>query len=182
MDAWFGTRDLPRLLKTLRADYKKQLVGERLSTPPIMPISKLPKAAIARVRLRHPVDARQARLDTMELVMPPSHWRPTAHAVDSRAQDLTYYGLDLYKERKLAELVDRLSVGALIGFAALCGPTGFPMDALGDGRKLPATTSTCRCSTLLMTCCAPCAGASRKRNGPALGDIGTVPEIACERR
>ncbi len=34
VDAWFGTRDLPRLLKTLRADYKKELVGERLLTTP----------------------------------------------------------------------------------------------------------------------------------------------------
>lgn len=136
VDAWFGTRDLPRLLKTLRADYKKQLVGERLLTTPahyaylkIAEGCDRPCAfcAIPLMRGKH------VSTPMEELV---SHAQSLA-ANGSReliliAQDLTYYGLDLYKERKLAELVDRLSDVEGIDWIRLhyAFPTGFPMDVL----------------------------------------------------
>ncbi len=136
VDAWFGTRDLPRLLKTLRADYKKQLVGERLLTTPahyaylkIAEGCDRPCAfcAIPLMRGKHvstPIE---------DLV---THAQSLA-ANGSReliliAQDLTYYGLDIYKKRKLAELVDRLSDVEGIDWIRLhyAFPTGFPMDVL----------------------------------------------------
>ena len=136
VDAWFGTRDLPRLLKTLRADYKKQLVGERLLTTPahyaylkIAEGCDRPCAfcAIPLMRGKH------VSTPMEELV---SHAQSLA-ANGSReliliAQDLTYYGLDIYKERKLAELVDRLSDVEGIDWIRLhyAFPTGFPMDVL----------------------------------------------------
>ncbi|HBE11590.1 MAG TPA: 30S ribosomal protein S12 methylthiotransferase RimO, partial [Flavobacteriales bacterium] len=136
VDAWFGTRDLPRLLKTLRADYKKQLVGERLLTTPahyaylkIAEGCDRPCAfcAIPLMRGKH------VSTPMEDLV---THAQSLA-ANGSReliliAQDLTYYGLDLYKERKLAELVDRLSDVEGIDWIRLhyAFPTGFPMDVL----------------------------------------------------
>ncbi len=136
VDAWFGTRDLPRLLKTLRADYKKELVGERLLTTPahyaylkIAEGCDRPCAfcAIPLMRGKHvstPMEelVRQAEglaaQGVRELIL--------------IAQDLTFYGLDLYKERKLAELVRRLSDVEGIGWIRLhyAFPTGFPMDVL----------------------------------------------------
>jgi ribosomal protein S12 methylthiotransferase len=136
VDAWFGTRDLPRLLKTLRADYKKQLVGERLLTTPahyaylkIAEGCDRPCAfcAIPLMRGKH------VSTPMEDLV---THAQSLA-ANGSReliliAQDLTYYGLDIYKERKLAELVDRLSDVEGIDWIRLhyAFPTGFPMDVL----------------------------------------------------
>lgn len=136
VDAWFGTRDLPRLLKTLKADYKKELVGERLLTTPahyaylkIAEGCDRPCAfcAIPLMRGKHvstPMEelVRQAEglaaQGVRELIL--------------IAQDLTFYGLDLYKERKLAELVRRLSDVEGIGWIRLhyAFPTGFPMDVL----------------------------------------------------
>lgn len=136
VDAWFGTRDLPRLLKTLRADYKKQLVGERLLTTPahyaylkIAEGCDRPCAfcAIPLMRGKH------VSTPMEDLV---THVQSLA-ANGSReliliAQDLTYYGLDIYKKRKLAELVDRLSDVEGIDWIRLhyAFPTGFPMDVL----------------------------------------------------
>jgi ribosomal protein S12 methylthiotransferase len=136
VDAWFGTRELPRLLKTLKADYKKELVGERLLTTPahyaylkIAEGCDRPCAfcAIPLMRGKHvstPMEelVRQAEglaaQGVRELIL--------------IAQDLTFYGLDLYKERKLAELVRRLSDVEGIGWIRLhyAFPTGFPMDVL----------------------------------------------------
>lgn len=143
VDAWFGTRDLPRLLKTLRADYKKQLVGERLLTTPahyaylkIAEGCDRPCAfcAIPLMRGKH------VSTPMEDLV---THAQSLA-ANGSReliliAQDLTYYGLDLYKERKLAELVDRLSDVEGIDWIRLhyAFPTGFPMDVLDVMAKKP---------------------------------------------
>ncbi|MBO74546.1 MAG: 30S ribosomal protein S12 methylthiotransferase RimO [Flavobacteriales bacterium] len=143
VDAWFGTRDLPRLLKTLRADYKKQLVGERLLTTPahyaylkIAEGCDRPCAfcAIPLMRGKH------VSTPMEDLV---THAQSLA-ANGSReliliAQDLTYYGLDLYKKRKLAELVDRLSDVEGIDWIRLhyAFPTGFPMDVLDVMARKP---------------------------------------------
>ncbi len=141
VDAWFGTRDLPRLLKTLKADYKHELVGERLLTTPIhyayFKISegcdrKCSFCAIPLMRGKHvstPMEqlvqnARNlAAQGTKELIL--------------IAQDLTYYGLDLYKERNLAELVARLSDVEGIDWIRLhyAFPSGFPMEVLDVMRE-----------------------------------------------
>lgn len=136
VDAFFGTRELPRLLKTLKADYKKELIGERLiTTPNHYAYFKIAEGcdrpcsfcAIPLMRGKHvstPIEelvfnARQlAAQGVKELIL--------------IAQDLTYYGLDIYKERKLAELLDKLADVEGIDWIRLhyAFPTGFPMDVL----------------------------------------------------
>jgi ribosomal protein S12 methylthiotransferase len=136
VDAWFGTRDLPRLLKTLKADYKHELVGERLLTTPAhyayFKISegcdrKCSFCAIPLMRGKHvstPIEqlvtnaGNLARQGVKELIL--------------IAQDLTYYGLDINKKRNLDELVSRLSDVEGIDWIRLhyAFPSGFPMEVL----------------------------------------------------
>lgn len=136
VDAWFGTRDLSRLLKVFRADYKHELVGERIITNPshyaYLKISEgcdrpCSFCAIPLMRGKHisrpmeelVLEARNlAKNGTKELLL--------------IAQDSTYYGLDLYKKRNLAELLQRLSDVEGIEWIRLhyAFPAGFPMDAL----------------------------------------------------
>jgi ribosomal protein S12 methylthiotransferase len=136
VDAWFGTRDLPRLLKTLKADYKRELVGERLLTTPahyaylkIAEGCDRPCAfcAIPLMRGKHVSTPMEDLVKQAESL--------AANGVRELiliAQDLTYYGLDIYRERKLAELVRRLSDVDGIEWIRLhyAFPTGFPMDVL----------------------------------------------------
>ena len=136
VDAWFGTRDLPRLLKTLKADYKHELVGERLLTTPAhfayFKISEgcdrpcsfcaipLMRGGHVSIPMEQLVDQAKnlARNGTRELLL--------------IAQDSTYYGLDIYKDRKLAELMRRLSDVEGIEWIRLhyAFPSGFPLDVL----------------------------------------------------
>jgi len=136
VDAYFGTRELPKLLKTLNADYRKELVGERLlSTPQHYAYLKIAEGcdrpcafcAIPLMRGKHrstPIEdlVKQAQglaeQGVKELIL--------------IAQDLTYYGLDIYKERRLAELVRQLSDVKGIDWIRLhyAFPSGFPMDVL----------------------------------------------------
>ncbi|RFS16356.1 30S ribosomal protein S12 methylthiotransferase RimO [Emticicia sp. C21] len=136
VDAWFGTNELPRILKTLKADYKQELVGERLLTTPAhyayMKISEgcdrpCSFCAIPLMRGKHlskPIDQlvleakNLARKGTKELIL--------------LAQDLTYYGLDLYKKRELANLLDQLSDVEGIEWIRLqyAYPSGFPLEIL----------------------------------------------------
>ncbi|HEY0978694.1 MAG TPA: 30S ribosomal protein S12 methylthiotransferase RimO [Flavobacteriales bacterium] len=136
VDAWFGTRDLPRLLKTLKADYKHELVGERLLTTPAhyayFKISegcdrKCSFCAIPLMRGAHistPIEQLEqsardlAANGTRELIL--------------IAQDLTYYGLDIYRKRNLHELLARLSDVEGIDWIRLhyAFPSGFPMEIL----------------------------------------------------
>ncbi|MFZ8836682.1 MAG: 30S ribosomal protein S12 methylthiotransferase RimO [Flavobacteriales bacterium] len=136
VDAWFGTRDLPRLLKTLKADYKKELVGERLLTTPahyaylkIAEGCDRPCAfcAIPLMRGRHVSTPMEELVKQAEALVTNG-----TREIILIAQDLTYYGLDLYKKRKLAELVDRLSDVQGLDWIRLhyAFPTGFPMDVL----------------------------------------------------
>ncbi|OON68287.1 30S ribosomal protein S12 methylthiotransferase RimO [Hymenobacter sp. CRA2] len=136
VDAYFGTLELPQLLKTLNADYKHELVGERLlTTPKHYAYFKIAEGcnrpcsfcAIPLMRGKH-VDksmddlvteaTKLARMGTKELVL--------------IAQDLTYYGLEKYGERKLAELVRRLSDVNGIDWIRLqyAYPSQFPMEVL----------------------------------------------------
>jgi ribosomal protein S12 methylthiotransferase len=136
VDAWFGTRDLSRLLKVFKADYKHGLVGERILTNPshyaYLKISEgcdrpCSFCAIPLMRGKHisrPIEelvleARNlAKNGTKELLI--------------IAQDSTYYGLDLYKKRNLADLLKNLSDVEGIDWIRLhyAFPAGFPMDAL----------------------------------------------------
>ena len=136
VDAYFGTRELPKLLKTLNADYRKELVGERLlSTPQHYAYLKIAEGcdrpcafcAIPLMRGKHrstPIEELVKQAEGLaakgvkELIL--------------IAQDLTYYGLDLYKERRLAPLVDALSAVEGIDWIRLhyAFPSGFPMDVL----------------------------------------------------
>lgn len=136
VDAFFGTRDLPRLLKTLKADYKKELVGERiLTTPAHFAYLKIAEGcdrpcsfcAIPLMRGKHlstPIEElvkqseQLAAKGVKELIL--------------IAQDLTYYGLDIYKERKLATLLRELCKVEGIDWIRLhyAYPSGFPMDVL----------------------------------------------------
>lgn len=141
VDAFFGTRELPRLLKTLKADYKHELVGERLlTTPNHYSYFKIAEGcdrpcsfcAIPLMRGKHvsaPMDQlvnnakSLASQGVKELMM--------------IAQDLTYYGLDIYKKRNLAELVDKLADVNGIDWIRLhyAYPSGFPMDVLDVMRE-----------------------------------------------
>lgn len=136
VDAYFGTRELPKLLKTLNADYRKELVGERLlSTPQHYAYLKIAEGcdrpcafcAIPLMRGKH-------RSTPMEELVKQAEGL-AAQGVKELiliAQDLTYYGLDLYRERRLAELVQRLSDVQGIDWIRLhyAFPSGFPMDVL----------------------------------------------------
>ncbi|HQW87954.1 MAG TPA: 30S ribosomal protein S12 methylthiotransferase RimO [Flavobacteriales bacterium] len=143
VDAWFGTRDLPRLLKTLKADYKHELVGERLLTTPAhfayFKISegcdrKCSFCAIPLMRGRHvstPMEQLVAQAKGL-----------AAQGVKELmliAQDLTYYGLDLYGKRNLADLLARLSDVEGIDWIRLhyAFPSGFPMEVLDVMRERP---------------------------------------------
>lgn len=143
VDAWFGTRDLPRILKTLKADYKHELVGERiLTTPQHFAYLKISEGcdrpcsfcAIPLMRGKHvstPIEQlvqqskNLAKNGTKELIL--------------IAQDSTYYGLDLYGKRNLAELMEKLSEVDGIDWIRLhyAFPSGFPMDALDVMRINP---------------------------------------------
>jgi ribosomal protein S12 methylthiotransferase len=136
VDAFFGTRELPALLKKFKADYKHELVGERITTTSshyaYMKIAEgcdrpCSFCAIPLMRGKHvsrPIEElvleakNLAKNGTKELLL--------------IAQDLTYYGLDIYKKRNLSELLRNLSDVEGIEWIRLhyAYPTGFPMDVL----------------------------------------------------
>ncbi|HEY6162891.1 MAG TPA: 30S ribosomal protein S12 methylthiotransferase RimO [Bacteroidia bacterium] len=136
VDAYFGTRDLPRLLKTLKADYKHELVGERLLTTPhhyaYFKISEgcdrpCSFCAIPLMRGKHisiPMEQLVQQAQTLA--------KNGVKELMVIAQDSTYYGLDIYKERKLGELLQRLSDVNGIEWIRLhyAFPSGFPEDVL----------------------------------------------------
>jgi ribosomal protein S12 methylthiotransferase len=136
VDAYFGTRELPRLLKTLKADYKHELVGERLlTTPNHFAYFKISEGcdrpcsfcAIPLMRGKH----RSTPIEDL-VVQAKSLAAKGVKELMLIAQDSTYYGLDLYKERKLAELLRQLSDVEGIDWIRVhyAFPSGFPMDAL----------------------------------------------------
>ena len=136
VDEYFGTTDLPKLLQALGADYKHELIGERLTTTPrhyaFLKIAEgcdrpCSFCAIPLMRGKHKSKsiedlvteaAKLAKDGVKELIL--------------IAQDLTYYGLDLYKSRRLADLLRALSKVEGIEWIRLhyAFPTGFPEDVL----------------------------------------------------
>ncbi len=143
VDKYFGTSDLPLLLKALGADYKHELLGERLTTTPknyaYLKIAEgcdrpCSFCAIPLMRGKHvsqPIEKlvneaeKLAKNGVKELIL--------------IAQDLTYYGLDLYKKRNLAELLENLAKIEGIEWIRLhyAFPTGFPMDVLELMKREP---------------------------------------------
>lgn len=136
VDAWFGTRDLSRLLKTFKADYKHELVGERILTNP---------SHFAYLKISEGCD-RPCSFCAIPLMRGGHISRPMEELVKEAkglakagtkellliAQDSTYYGLDLYKKRNLADLLKNLSDVEGIDWIRLhyAFPSAFPMDAL----------------------------------------------------
>lgn len=141
VDSYFGTRDLPLLLKTLGADYKHELIGERMLTTPrhfaYMKISEgcdrpCSFCAIPLMRGKHiskPIEALVA--EAKELA------KKGTKEILLIAQDSTYYGLDIYKDRKLAALLENLSDVEGIEWIRLhyAFPSGFPLDVLDVMRE-----------------------------------------------
>lgn len=143
VDQYFGTHDLPNLLKALEADYKHELLGERVTTTPkhyaYLKIAEgcdrpCSFCAIPLMRGGHistPIEAivKEAGLlaenGVKELIL--------------IAQDLTYYGLDIYKKRALADLLEALVKVDGIEWIRLhyAFPTGFPLDVLEVMRREP---------------------------------------------
>ena len=136
VDAYFGTNELPRLLKTLKADYKHELVGERLiTTPAHFAYLKIAEGcdrpcsfcAIPLMRGGHVSKSiEQVVLEAKNLVR-----RGTKELI-LIAQDLTYYGLDLYRKRRLDDLLRALSDVEGLEWIRLqyAYPSGFPMEIL----------------------------------------------------
>lgn len=143
VDEYFGTTELPGLLKALGADYKHELIGERITTTPknyayfkIAEGCDRPCSfcAIPIMRGKH-------RSTPMEDLVTEAE-KLAAKGVKELiliAQDLTYYGLDLYKKRNLAELLQKLVEVEGIEWIRLhyAFPTGFPMDVLEVMRNEP---------------------------------------------
>ena len=143
VDQYFGTHDLPNLLKALEADYKHELVGERLTTTPkhyaYLKIAEgcdrpCSFCAIPLMRGGHkstPIEQLVTEAESLasngvkELIL--------------IAQDLTYYGLDLYKKRALADLLLALVKVEGIEWIRLhyAFPTGFPVDVLDVMKQEP---------------------------------------------
>ncbi len=134
VDGYFGTRELPRLLKTLKADYKHELVGERLlTTPHHYSYFKIAEGcdrpcsfcAIPLMRGKH------VSRTIEDLIKEAKHLAKNGtKELMLIAQDLTYYGLDIYKKRNLSELLKHLSDVDGIEWIRLhyAFPAGFPMD------------------------------------------------------
>jgi len=136
VDQYFGTSELPQLLAALEADYKHELLGERITTTPknfaYFKISEgcdrpCSFCAIPLMRGKHrstPIEDLVKQAESLasdgvkELIL--------------IAQDLTYYGLDIYKKRNLAELLQALVKVEGIEWIRMhyAFPTGFPLDVL----------------------------------------------------
>lgn len=141
VDAWFGTMELPRILKTFEADYKEELLGERLlSTPSHYAYVKISEGcnrtcsfcAIPLMRGKHVSKSIEVLVQEVEGLV-----KKGVKEFMLIAQELTYYGLDIYKERKLSELLDRLSDIPGVEWIRLhyAYPHKFPMDVLDVMRR-----------------------------------------------
>ena len=143
VDQYFGTTELPGLLKALGADYKHELIGERLTTTPknyaYLKIAEgcdrpCSFCAIPIMRGKHKSTPME------DLVIEAEKLAATGvKELILIAQDLTYYGLDLYKKRNLAALLEKLVAVSGIEWIRLhyAFPTGFPMDVLDLMKKEP---------------------------------------------
>ena len=136
VDSFFGTRELPALLKKFKADYKHELVGERITTT---------SSHYAYMKIAEGCD-RPCSFCAIPIMRGKHISRPIEELLTEAknlakngvkellliAQDSTYYGLDIYKKRNLAELLEQLSEVEGIEWIRLhyAYPTGFPLDVL----------------------------------------------------
>ena len=143
VDQYFGTTELPNLLKALGADYKHELIGERLLTTP---------KHFAYLKISEGCD-RPCSFCSIPLMRGKHQSRPVEELVQQAqnlakkgvqeliliGQDTTFYGLDLYNERKLASLLEALAQVEGIEWIRLhyAFPTGFPKDVLEVMRNQP---------------------------------------------
>ncbi|WGK65086.1 30S ribosomal protein S12 methylthiotransferase RimO [Croceiramulus getboli] len=143
VDQYFGTTELPALLKALEADYKHELIGERVTTTP---------KNYAYLKIAEGCD-RPCSFCAIPLMRGKHKSKPIEHLVTEAeklaakgvkeliliAQDLTYYGLDLYKKRELAALLRALVQVDGIEWIRLhyAFPTGFPMEVLEVMKEEP---------------------------------------------
>ncbi|MEM0999771.1 MAG: 30S ribosomal protein S12 methylthiotransferase RimO [Bacteroidota bacterium] len=141
VDAWFGTMELPSLLRKFNADYKKELIGERsITTDSHYAYLKIAEGcnrpcsfcAIPLMRGKH-------RSRSIEDLVKEAEWLVKRGVKELMliAQDLTFYGLDLYRERRLNELLQRLSDVEGLQWIRLhyAYPAGFPVDILPTMRE-----------------------------------------------
>ncbi len=143
VDAWFGTLELPLILKQFNADYKSELLGERLlSTPKHYAYMKISEGcnrtcafcAIPLMRGKHisrPID---------DLVKEAEHLVSIGvKEIMLIAQELTYYGLDIYKKRMLGDLMNRLADVKGLEWIRLhyAYPSKFPLEVLDVMRDRP---------------------------------------------
>jgi len=141
VDAWFGTMELPLMLKQFNADYKQELVGERLlSTPKHYAYLKISEGcnrtcsfcAIPLMRGQHVSKTiEEIIIEAKKLV------RMGVKEIMLIAQELTYYGLDIYKKRALSELLKHLSDVEGLHWIRLhyAYPHKFPLDVLDVMRE-----------------------------------------------
>lgn len=143
VDQYFGTTDLPLLLKALGADYRHELLGERMTTTPknyaYLKIAEgcdrpCSFCAIPIMRGKHVSQSIEKLVKEAEGLA-----KDGVKELILIAQDLTYYGLDLYKKRNLAELLENLIKVEGIEWIRLhyAFPTGFPMDVLDLMKREP---------------------------------------------
>lgn len=143
VDAWFGTMELPLILKKFDADYKAELIGERLlSTPSHYAYLKIAEGcnrtcsfcAIPLMRGGHvskPIE--ELVTEAQKLV------KSGVKEIMLIAQELTYYGLDLYKQRRLGDLMRALAGVEGLQWIRLhyAYPTKFPMEILDVMNEFP---------------------------------------------
>ena len=143
VDAYFGTMELPLLLKTLEADYKAELVGERLlATPSHYAYLKISEGcnrtcsfcAIPLMRGGHVSRSMESLVEEATLLVSKG-----VKEIMLIAQELTYYGLDLYKRRALPELLNRLADIKGLEWIRLhyAYPSKFPLEILDVIRDRP---------------------------------------------
>ncbi|HLD52182.1 MAG TPA: 30S ribosomal protein S12 methylthiotransferase RimO [Sediminibacterium sp.] len=136
VDAWFGTLELPLILKQFEADYKAELLGERmLSTPKHYAYLKIAEGcnrtcsfcAIPLMRGKHISRSIEDLIAEAESLV-----QKGVKEIMLIAQELTYYGLDLYKERALPKLLDALADVKGIEWIRLhyAYPSKFPLEIL----------------------------------------------------
>jgi ribosomal protein S12 methylthiotransferase len=140
VDAWYGTMEMPLLLKKLNADYKAELIGERLlSTPQHYAYLKISEGcnrtcsfcAIPLMRGTHISRPIEALVQEAKNLV-----RSGVKEVMLIAQELTYYGLDLYKKRMLPDLLNRLADVEGLEWIRLhyAYPSKFPLEILNSMR------------------------------------------------